>query len=80
MMKDQRKMRSLSTVAALLLLAVFAVGILSVLLGGRGQASRLERRNAVRGEENGEINGLFISGGETWGVRCVSGARCSCKL
>ena len=46
-MKDNKQMRSLSTVAALLLLAVFAVGILSVLLGGAGAYNRLTRRDQM---------------------------------
>ena len=44
-MKQHVQMRSLSTVAALLVLAVFAVGILSVLLGGVNAYTRLTARD-----------------------------------
>lgn len=42
---DHKKFSSLSTVAALLVLAVFAVGILGVLLGGAQAYQRLTRRD-----------------------------------
>ena len=42
---DHKKFSSLSTVAALLVLAVFAVGILGVLLGGAEAYQRLTRRD-----------------------------------
>ena len=44
-MKDYRKFRSLPTIAALLVLAVFAVGILSILMGGAAAYQRLNRRD-----------------------------------
>ena len=44
-MKDDKNARSLSTVAALLLLAVFAVGVLSVLLSGAESYRRLTRQD-----------------------------------
>ncbi len=45
MMKDSKREKSLSTVAALLLFAVFAVGVLAVLLGGARIYSRLTQRD-----------------------------------
>ncbi len=45
MMKMQKTERSLSTIAALLLFAVFAVGVLSVLLGGVGSYRRITERD-----------------------------------
>lgn len=44
-MKEYMKVRSLPTIAALLVLAVFAVGILSVLLGGAAAYQRLNQRD-----------------------------------
>lgn len=44
-MKDYKNERSLSTVAALLLFAVFAVGVMGVLLGGAQSYRRLTRRD-----------------------------------
>ena len=44
-MKDYKNARSLSAVAALLLFAVFAVGVFSVLLGGAEGYRRLTRRD-----------------------------------
>ena len=44
-MTEQKNARSLSTLAALLTLAVFAVAILSVLLGGAQAYRRLTRRD-----------------------------------
>ncbi|MBQ2785966.1 MAG: DUF4860 domain-containing protein [Oscillospiraceae bacterium] len=46
-MKDYKSERSVSTVAALLLLAVFAVGILGVLLGGAQSYRYLTQRDAA---------------------------------
>ena len=45
-MKENRKATALTGIAALLVFAVFAVGILSVLLGGAGVYQRLTRRNS----------------------------------
>lgn len=42
---NEKKFRSLSTVAALMVLALFAVGILSVLLGGASVYRRLTARD-----------------------------------
>lgn len=44
-MRNERKAGSLSTVAALLVLALFALTILGVLLGGAGAYQRLVRRD-----------------------------------
>lgn len=44
-MKNYNKERSVTKVAALLLFGLFAVGILSVLLGGAGVYGRLTQRN-----------------------------------
>ena len=44
-MKDYKNERSVSTVAALLLFAVFAVGVLGVLLGGAQSYRRLTQRD-----------------------------------
>ena len=44
-MRNERKAYSLSTVAALFVLAAFALGILSVLLGSTGAYQRLLRRD-----------------------------------
>ena len=45
MMMDHKKFSALSTVSALLVLAVFAVGILGVLLGGASAYRRLTQRD-----------------------------------
>ena len=44
-MNDQKKMQSLSVVAALIVLAVFAVGVLWVLLGGIRAYTQLTQRD-----------------------------------
>lgn len=46
-MKDYKSERSVSTVAAVLLLAVFAAGVLGVLLGGAKSYRRLTQRDAA---------------------------------
>ncbi len=46
-MKDYKNERSLSTVAALLLLAVFAVGVLAVLLSGAQSYRRLTQQDQI---------------------------------
>ena len=46
-MKDYKSERSVSTVAALLLFAVFAAGVLGVLLGGAQSYRRLTQRDAA---------------------------------
>lgn len=45
-MREDGKAKTLTGIAALLVLAVFAAGILSVLLGGAGVYQRLTRRNS----------------------------------
>lgn len=45
-MKQDGKAKALTGIAALLVLAIFAVGILSVLLSGAGVYQRLTRRNS----------------------------------
>ena len=47
MMKERSGKRSISGLSALILLGVFAVGILSVLLGGAHAYKRLTQRDAV---------------------------------
>lgn len=54
-MNEQYKMRSLSTVAALLCLAVFAVGILSVLLGGVRAYTRMTQRDQIAYENRSAV-------------------------
>ena len=46
-MKNNNMERSVSTLAALMIFALFAVGILSVLLGGVGVYQRLTQRDTV---------------------------------
>lgn len=72
-MKERVQMRSLSTVAALLVLAVFAVGILSVLLGGVNAYTRLTQRDQTAYENRSAAQYLAtrlrqISGSEAVSV------------
>jgi hypothetical protein len=72
-MKERVQMRSLSTVAALLVLAVFAVGILSVLLGGVNAYTRLTQRDQAAYESRSAAQYLAtrlrqISGSEAVSV------------
>lgn len=67
-MKQQIQMRSLSTVAALLVLSVFAVGILSVLLGGVKAYTRLTQRDQAAYESRSAAQYLATK------VRQISGS------
>ena len=67
-MKVESKMRSLSAVAALLVLAVFAVGILSVLLGGLRAYSQLTDRDQAAFESRSAAQYLATK------VRQISGS------
>ena len=50
-MKQQKTQQSISALAALLMFGVFAVGILSVLLGGADSYRRLTQRDRVSYDE-----------------------------
>ena len=71
-MKQQIQMRSLSTVAALLVLAVFAVGILSVLLGGVNAYTRLTQRDQAAYESRSAAQYLATKLRQTSGSEAVS--------
>ena len=71
-MKQQIQMRSLSTVAALLVLAVFAVGILSVLLGGVNAYTRLTQRDQAAYENRSAAQYLATKLRQTSGSEAVS--------
>lgn len=71
-MKETLKARSLPTVAALLVLAVFAVGILSVLLSGAGAYQRLNRRDQAAFESRTAMQYLVTKVRQASGSDAVS--------
>ena len=71
-MKQHVQMRSLSTVAALLVLAVFSVGILSVLLGGVKAYTRLIARDQTAFDSRSAAQYLATKVRQTSGSEAVS--------
>lgn len=71
-MKENKQMRSLSTVAALMVLAVFAVGILAVLLGGVRAYTRLTERDQTAFERRSAVQYLATKVRQTSGSGAVS--------
>ena len=71
-MKQKIQMRSLSIVAALLVLSVFAVGILSVLLGGVNAYTRLTERSQAAFESRSAAQYLATKVRQLSGSEAVS--------